>query len=1335
TIESANVQAVPDTGYFHFDGSAGFNWNFSFGLQTLSLLSVGATIDVPRGDAELTATIWGTFDFAGIHATPTLSIGTQQADTVLTATIKPADAPNIQTPQITDGLSANSDAEKWAQLVPTDLSSLSFASAALYLNLTRKRFLLYGDLHYGQAAAMASAIVFCEQQERQTGRVWNYIVALAAGDGFRFTQIFERLAIIDNYLRVRNAHVVICNITDRTLGTLAQTTTALLSTIAPLAMSPLAGLTDATLALQRGVFFVAELDFATQTIFSNILQIGNTTTQPHVRLSALIDHVDSTRSVFSADLPDITILNTILLTKTATYPGIHLTYSPGKQDEFQLAGKVQISSLFSSNFNFDVRLTINNARLTSDLNQTSQEIVNPFGLPGITLSGLALSVQYTFAQPSPPTPKSSQFTLQGHVLFGSPPQTGKPDERLSFVGKLALVNGSPGLISIAIDRDFSIGRFLAQCITGDGASWPANFIDVAFLNGTRIYYYLQENDPGGALASFEGYSFTEGYNIDARVRLTLITELSLHGIVHVVRNPTNNTYRGIQVAIRLDNPLDLVFLELAGTTRSQPATKYEGGPQLGFETGSNRRFVVSTGINFLGSPFLTVDVAISKNTEGHTQFDGHLKAEETVAPFDQLECDFTYIVRTGQSNQLRINNWPSFTWLRNLIDFAQKIKDLCDTSAGSACGQLTNLIADAAYQTTFTLHPSVVSDGDDLIFTFTGSYSLTIVGANSSFLTVELPQFDIRIPKTTTYKMLPETLAQKITAGSAQFVRDLLRQPEKIALFLAMVFGPNALSIALELACNGLVDSAVPAAAEVGADAIAVAGGALAAGATAAAASAIATSIANHSGSSGGDPSHPQTPVLKTLIYANSAIVGTWQAASYAAGYTFEVLKPDGTSLAARDCGYHLSGSIPVNAPSLLAGIYQGRVKSTRGTLSSAWSTLTLLKPAAPALQLGYENGTLSAAWSDLQVDTYVVQFYDPQHQQLGSDQTTAALTAALSLPEHVTGVYTARARAVKNNAIPGDWSTETSLNIMPAPTNLRVQYINGQLLAQWDANSGAFEIVTRTGDTIVATTTSTINSARLSPLPGQAYRIGTTYTLAVRTRDRYTISSWASLTFTVIEVAAITNLTLSYEAGQLLVAWDPVIIKDSSGTVPVLYMVELLDGDNRANVLGTLTNVAQPNSTIARSDGQAMVEGQRYAVRVRVVAQNKPGPWSDPVEIVILTLPAPTELQLAYIHDQLQASWHVTEPQFLLPYTGLQFDGLFNMATIAPHPSLTTIATWEVWFWPDEQLSYGVRNKRVIWRAGTGFEGPWEHYSLRTTWQDGQISVGVAPPLPLGAR
>ncbi|MFL5663019.1 MAG: hypothetical protein ACJ8BW_16970, partial [Ktedonobacteraceae bacterium] len=395
TIESAIVQAVPDTGYFHFEGSAGFNWNFSFGLQTLSLLSVGATIDVPRRDAELTATIWGTFDFAGIHATPTLSIGTQQADTILTATIKPADAPNIQTPQITDGLSANSDAEKWAQLVPTDLSSLSFASAALYLNLTSKRFLLYGDLHYGQAAAMASAIVFCERQERPAGPIWNYIVALAAGDGFRFAQIFGRLAIIDNYLRVRSAHVVICNITDRTLGTLAQTTTTLLSTIAPLAMSPLAGLTDATLALQRGVFFVAELDFATQTIFSNILQIGNTTTQPRVRLSALIDHVDSTRSVFSADLPDITILNTILLTKTATYPGIHLTYSPGKQDEFQLAGEVQISSLFNSNFNFDVMLTINNARLTSDLNQTSQEIVNPFGLPGITLSGLALSVQYT----------------------------------------------------------------------------------------------------------------------------------------------------------------------------------------------------------------------------------------------------------------------------------------------------------------------------------------------------------------------------------------------------------------------------------------------------------------------------------------------------------------------------------------------------------------------------------------------------------------------------------------------------------------------------------------------------------------------------------------------------------------------------------------------------------------------------------------------------------------------------------------------------------------------------------------------------------------------------
>jgi hypothetical protein len=333
---------------------------------------------------------------------------------------------------------------------------------------------------------------------------WSYAAALSLGDGFRFGALIPSLAAVDGVLAVADARAVVCNLAGETLGTLATSTTALLAQVDATAVPPLAGLTDA-LALGKGVYLSARIDFGTVSLFSRLLQIGSDASPPSVRITALVDRDDPTRSVFTADLPDITLAGTVLLTPTDAYPGIHLAYRPSASDRFGLAGRVKLTGIFSSDYSFDVALTVTDAGLTTTLTQTSQSIANPFGMPGIVLSGLALELACTWARPAdgakPAVPRRSRLALAGHVLFGPAPAGDAADERPSFSAALALVGGSPALAYVAVDRDLSIGRFLAQCVTGDGGNWPSSFIDVAFLAGTRIYYYDAAADPAGSLAA------------------------------------------------------------------------------------------------------------------------------------------------------------------------------------------------------------------------------------------------------------------------------------------------------------------------------------------------------------------------------------------------------------------------------------------------------------------------------------------------------------------------------------------------------------------------------------------------------------------------------------------------------------------------------------------------------------------------------------------------------------------------------------------------------------------------------------------------------------------
>ena len=292
----------------------------------------------------------------------------------------------------------------------------------------------------------------------------------------------------------------------------------------------------------------------------------------------------------------------------------------------------------------------------------------------------------------------------------------------------------------------------------------------------------------------------------------------MHGLLTVLTDPATGDYTGVSAAITLDQMVDLAFIQFAGSASPGSGGLYTGGPLLAVQTGPQPVFKLSTGINFLGSAFLTADVAVSKGSDGGTVMAGHLTAAQPLVPFGTLGCDCTYTTHPGGDSEFAIGNWPEFALANIAVDIVNAIKALADTSADSACGTLADFVANNAFTGSFTVTPSVSlkrdATGINLAFALTGTYSLTLTlpGVSSPFVRPRpLPAFTVLIP-VTTHMGGPARRARGRGANAATvFANDLLSDRTTIAMFLAMVVGQAATAVGLELVCDGLVDGSVPA--------------------------------------------------------------------------------------------------------------------------------------------------------------------------------------------------------------------------------------------------------------------------------------------------------------------------------------------------------------------------------------------------------------------------------------------------------------------------------------------------------------------------------------------
>jgi hypothetical protein len=1255
-LRSAAVRLVPYYGTFHAEGELGFDWEFDFAGTHVAVRSLDVALDLASRDDPLVARLLGRLEVGGLAATVGLGFGTRDTPTVLTGSLAPADLATVAVPALADELGTGTTT--WADVVPAALAPPVFADADVLLDVSGERFLLHGAVSVAGQTQLDGLLYVA-----RTGEDWTYAVAVALGADFRMGALVPALAVVDDVVRVTDARLVICDLGDGTLGALATDTAAALALADPSATPPLAGLAADALALSAGAYLTARFDFDPVTLFGRLLEIGPRDGLATVRIAALIDAADPLNTVCTADLPDLTLLTAITLT------GTHLSYRPALAHRFELDGQIAFPALFDARPVFDVTLSVDDTGLTSSVTQTAQEIDRPFGIPGVVLSGLGADVRVVWAVPAtgstPAVPGRSWVALRGHVLLGPAPAPDRTDQRPSVGARLALLDGRPVLFDLALDRDFSVGAFLAQCITGSGSDWPGDFVELTFLSGSRISYYDATADPAGALAVVDGHRFPAGFTVDAQIRLTLVTSVTLHGIVTADAGFTAVT----GAAFVLDDPLDLGFVQLAGTSRTGDGP-YEAGPTLGFATGATPVFALSTGVNFLGAAFGTVGVSVRSGSDGGSRYTGTLTAAEPLEPFGRLSAAFTYTTHPSRDGELEIADWPSFDWARQLIDFVAELRRIIG-AAGGPCGALAQSATAAACRPSFTLDPSVDATGGNLIFGLQGTYALTFGDWDSPFVTQSLPAMRITVPMTTTWDELPEVLAAGIAAGAGDVVLALLTHPVDTVIFLVMVFGPLAAEVALEMLCNGLIDGLVAFATEAAAAFLASALGAAAAALGAAVLlpaliAAIIAALASGDDDDSGDPQDttPRRPVVTSLAYdtATDAFTVAWGGSKYASAYTVEILGPDGTTLVSQDVGRTLGGTFPVPLASLGAGTYQARVRGRRGSATGEWGTLTADRLPAPATGLAWGDDVLVGSWLPVAgatgyrvrlvagdgtplVDTTVAAGA-PSGDNAGPTPPPGSMWVSVPVPDPVAGSYTAQVTAVgPGTALPSMPPVPAVLELLtltaPELTAFSVDG-EGQLSVFWRAVAGVehyeIELHEHGTDPQRRDADGRVTSCSLLPT-GTAPAPGTVFEAAVRAVGQGSAGPWTRATLNTAEVAAPAGLEATVFAGAIGATWTPL----AGAAAYEVRLTQLSDGPDV--VVGTVAAADPAGTPVPRADGVPPAVGDRYAVQVRAAAGDPVGrtvgPWSERAEVTVEPPPdAPAGVGLAFSGGAFAVGW-----------------------------------------------------------------------------------------------
>ncbi len=1162
TLTTAEISLTPSTKAFSFRGEAFVDWSFDFGAGGFAITRLAGQVSLPGGADPAQGSVTGDFAFAGLVGQASLALGSADIHTVVTAAITNAASvtPAAQVDAVA-GAGTFASAPR-----PGDFPVPGFASAGVVLDLTAETYLLHGQFAATGDQPLYAGLALLVQRNA-AGDGWGY--SFAAGlQNWSFARLSAGLAIVDQILSVASTDAAVA------LSSLDEDAGAVIAQYIP-GIQP-------GFAVRKGLNLYASLTFGSG-LMASVATLLDVAAKGPFTISGYIP-ADDGASQFTATLGNLTLLHTL------SFSNIVLTYTVAQGHSLTLTGDIAVTIPLSQGgaaLTFAGNMTLDDTVATFDVAQTQQSVVNPLGIPGITLGGLSLSLTYTFATAAG-VPASWQLSVAGATTIGP----------VGLTGSVVFKDGSAVLVRVALTRPVSIDAIFTQMI---GTAWPAGLLDITFRDG-GIWYAPNAVTVGGR-------DWAAGLNASVTCDIYFLSDVILSVQMAETRPSLPGKATGMA---QYGHAIDWGFLKLY-----QDAAHPTLGPSVAFDSLTDI-FTVTGGFELFGAAIADVVLNVgAQTTTGTATF------PQDLGPFGRPTIHFSW-----DANGFHIDDWP-LAGLQ-LPDFS-----FLDIPGSGDCADI--VISRLPISSKFNLRPKLsitATPRPALTITLNGSFDLVCNSAaySGTILTANIVEAVLPVPLPVTgafdWSALGEAFTECIAGAAQSIFRNLLEDPGNLAKLLAVGGVEFATGkVVSYLVCRGVPEAAAEAFADAAVGAIAtevvIDGIAITVGGVA---GSIIGGVFHNGGSSGGGGSgtpRPDAPAAPQLSWANGLKV-EWSGVDNASDYIVSYMADDG----GWQYGQEGPGG-PVTLPVAAGPLYTvSIVAAGPGGVSGPGAESRLQTIAAPAnLQASYLDPSVRLIWEAVRgadANGYRATVTHngaplspaPVLSDAGDTGVTLTTTAFEAGGDFAVSV-TASSSVMTGPAA----TTLLAIALLPAVTGLGLHADGRTVVAGWTPVTGAsgyrVKVMDAQGQPLSPQPSVQVDAARATAiLSGAPLSDGEAITVAVAAYAPGSFGTWsapAALTITWLPAPA---FGVAFDEASRMLIVDFTAVTPATG-----YEAEILAGDGAPLVppfVQTLT--ASPSAF----DAARLVAGLTYSMRLRATAPGSLGAWASvpPMDLTALAAP-----------------------------------------------------------------------------------------------------------------
>ena len=812
-----------------FDLQVSFNlesWVFDLHFTTFTAKQLGANLHWEKTHdngteserdqtsksptATYTLNLSGHLSFDSIPVIAELDIGST-SDTIVVVRVNDPSA--LQLSSIVDktlGFASeeHDSSQHFSNLLPPNTSPIVFLSGYLQFNLTRKMFLLLGNVKdMGTCLLIAGSL--------KGAADIGYAVTLTLP---KLSSLLSLLAPVESVILVRNINASLLNLGNLDIADLTSVVKLAKSNLAysdgqpPKSLLPFENLSispdsaTAKIEIDKGMAFYCELIFSESMSKSQLINNLVVIQPEDDRLPSIVIFAQYGGSKAVMQSTFIAKISSLRLFGSLEFHDIKFEFSCNTSGDtttytLSLSGYMMVPLVSSARFHGDLRVLENKTTFKLAGNDQPTSIAAPLGMFGVSFRQPSLEVTYNYGDDNK---VNSEFALRGEVDFFSSPE-GSSDRSPSFtlIGECVWVDSSPSIISINLQTENNPLTLTDLVATIFDQAWDTDFLDIGLYDG-RMYYSKRD-------VTVAAYDYKPGYHITCK------TFIFSRSFVIQVDVSIPETQTGFSISGSGKQPFDLGFAQLSTKQTDDDGNFKKLGPTLTY-THSRTYTKLSLGV---GLTFLDVKIAaitIDYEPSAKAFIFTITYPENFLGTKPSISCVWS------KENGFQIKSWslgspdiPGFDG-----ELIRKIQEFANKPTAKGCAAIANFVFRQVVQTKFDIGMHTASkatwNSDDLVaFELTGSYSISLGGA-VKIVSVPLPDIIVHVPnpgnETRTMADVANYILHTLVTNAGLIAEQILSNPKYLAeVFAAVAFDQlvkqGSQYVINSLICRGLTEDEV----------------------------------------------------------------------------------------------------------------------------------------------------------------------------------------------------------------------------------------------------------------------------------------------------------------------------------------------------------------------------------------------------------------------------------------------------------------------------------------------------------------------------------------------